>query len=451
MNLPAPTLPLKQKTARRHAESQRQLRYLTGAIALEETVNPHLIRRTMLIVSAAVMGFIVWASLAHISEVSRAYGEVVPASSARVVQHLDGGMVKEIDVAERQLVKQGDVMFVIDGTGAGEDVGELTARQSALALQIERLHAQIENRQPDFAAIRADDTAKARERAAYDSVIASRSNERDVLRQQMAQKQQSAQAAGARAEALGKNIGVAQSQYDMLAGLKDKQLITTPRYLESLRQLNETQGNLSSAVNEQREAQAGIGEYAQRLAMLDSRNRSDDYTQLATAENESAQNREHLAKLQERADRREVRAPVTGYVKGLKVTTIGSVIQPGEVLAEIVPANDTLVGAVHIRPQDVGLIRIGQPVRLKISAYDFSRFGAIDGRLSTISASTFTDEHGEKYYEGRVAMDQPTMGSGQALLPGMTLEADIVTGKKTVLGYLMKPVQVAMSGALSER
>ena len=455
MQLPTPSLSLTQKKttkrSKRQADSQRQLRYLTGAIALEETVNPHLIRHTMLIVSAAVMGFIVWASLAHISEVSRAYGEIVPASSARVVQHLDGGMVKEIDVVEHQLVQEGDLMFVVDGTGASEDVGELQTRQSALALQIERLHAQIDGRQPDFTAIAASDTDRDRERATYDSVIASRANERAVLRDQLAQKEQSAQAAGARANALSKNMGVAQSQYSMLSGLKDKQLITTPRYLESLRQLNETQGNLSSAVNEQHEAQAGISEYGSRLSMLDTRNRNDDYTQLSTAENEYAQNGQHLAKLQERAARREVRSPATGYVKGLKVTTLGSVVQPGEVLAEIVPANDQLIGDVHIRPQDIGLLKIGQPVRLKVSAYDFSRFGAINGRLTTVSASTFTDEHGEKYYRGRIEMDQPAMGTGHPLMPGMTIEADIVTGKKTVIGYLMKPVQVAMSNALSER
>ncbi len=278
--------------------------------------------------------------------------------------------------------------------------------------------------------------------------------ERSVLREQLAQKQQGARAADARAAALGKNIAVAQQEFAMLDGLKQKQLITTSRYLDSQRRLNETQGSLSSASSEKQEAQAAIGEFQQRLTMLDARGRSDAYDQLHAAEAEFAQSSERLTKLQERADRREVRAPVTGYVKGLKVTTLGSVVQPGETLAEIVPADDKLLAEVRIRPQDIGQVTLGEKARVKISAYDFARFGAMEGELSMISATTFTDETGQKYYKGRVSLANPYVGNdpqAHRLMPGMTVEADIITGQKTVLGYLLKPVQVAMSNALTEK
>lgn len=455
MNLPiVSSSPLRLLRDRRLAESQRQLRYLTGAIALEETVNPHLIRRTMLVVAGAVLLFVVWASVASISEVSRAYGEIVPSSSTRVVQHLDGGQVRMIAVTEHQLVREGDLLFVVDGLGAGEDLDELKAHQAALGLEIERLRAFVEARQPDFAAIAAPPEAKTRELDAFASMLAAREDERSVLRQQLQQKQQNAHAAEARLGTLGKNMKVAEQEYAMLQTLKDKQLITTPRYLDSMRRLNETQGNLATASNERTEAFSGIREYENRLAMLDARYRNDTYEQLHRAESDLAQTNERLGKLQQRADRREVRAPVSGYVQGLKVTTLGSVIQPGQTLAEIVPAGDTLVAEVRIRPQDVGQVRIGEKARVKISAYDFARFGALEGTLALISATTFTDEQGQKYYRGRILLDTPYVGANpeeHRLLPGMTAEADIITGEKTVLGYLLKPVQVAMSNALSEK
>lgn len=439
---------------RREKETQRQLRYLTGAITLEETINPHLIRRTMIIISAAVMVFLTWSSFAHISEVSRAYGEIVPASSTRVVQHLDGGQVEAINVTEHQLIRKGDVLFVIDGMGAGEDLAEIKAHQTSLALELERLHAFVEQRAPDFSAIDATPQAKAREMDTYASMLAAREDERSVMRQQLAQKQQSAHAAQARLSAFSKNMKVAEQQYAMLNTLKQKQLVTTPRYLDSLRQLNETEGNMSTAANEKKEAQAAIGEYSERLAMIDARYRNDSYEQLHRAEGEYAQTSERLLKLQQRADRREVRSPVDGYVKGLKVTTLGSVVQPGETLAEIVPSVDRLVADVRIRPQDVGQVNVGEKARVKISAFDFSRFGALEGKIETMSATTFTDEQGQKYYRGRISLPNPYVGDKAAnrrLIPGMTVEADIITGEKTVLGYLVKPVQVAMSNALSER
>lgn len=436
------------------AESQRQLRYLTGAIALEETQSPHLIRRTMLIVSGAVMAFIAWSALSEISEVSRAFGEIVPASSTRVVQHLDGGQVKEILAAEHQRVQEGDLLFVMDGIGAGQDLGELQARQNALALQLERLHAFLDQRAPDFSAVAADDTAKAREMDAYQSMLAAREDERSVLRQQLAQKQQSAHAASARLGTLSKNANVMKQEFSMVGSLKEKGLVTTPRYLDSLRRLNDTQGNLSTASDEKREAEAAIAEFENRLAMLDARSRNSVYELLHAAESEFAQNTQRLGKLQQRAERAEVRAPVTGYVKGLRVTTVGSVVQPGETLAEIVPEGDTLVAEVRIRPQDVGQIAQGKKARVKVSAYDFARFGALEGELTKISATTFTDETGGRYYRGRIAFANAYLGADSAqnrLMPGMTVEADIVTGQKTVLGYLLKPVQVAMSNAMTEK
>lgn len=439
---------------RRQGDRQLQLRYLSSAITLEETINPYLVRSAMLTVSFVVMAFILWSVFAHVSEVSRAYGAIEPKSLMRVVQHMDGGIVKDILVSERQLVKAGDVLLRLDGTGASQDAGELLARQSALALQIERLHAVLERRKPNFASINAADVMKRQATAAYASMMAAHDDELDVMRQQVLQKKDSVRVLNSRIAALQKNLQLSRSESGSLSALKAQGLVTQSRLSESERRLNETQGDLGSLASQRDLAQATIAEYQKRLSMLDSKQTNQLYDDLYAAETEYAQNAQRSEKLGQRAGRLEVRAPVTGVVKGLHVNTIGSVVKPGETLLELMPADDTLVAVVRIRPQDMGQVNEGQKVRVKISSYDFARFGALGGTLSQVSATTFNDDSGNAYYRGEVSLDTDHIGDdpkAHRIMPGMTLEADIVTGEKSVMGYMLKPVQVALAGALTEK
>lgn len=161
-----------------------------------------------------------------------------------------------------------------------------------------------------------------------------------------------------------------------------------------------------------------------------------------------------LNKLKERVTRLEIRSPISGVVKGITVQSPGTVVKPGQTLFEIVPTGDTLIADIRIAPKDIGNVYPGQPVRIKVSSYDFSRYGALDGTLDLISATTFSDDKGEKYFAGSVSLASSYIAAGGKrleLMPGMTVEADIVTGEKAVLGYLLKPVRVAMEGALTEK
>ncbi len=179
----------------------------------------------------------------------------------------------------------------------------------------------------------------------------------------------------------------------------------------------------------------------------------DSKRALVQAQSQLKQQNETIYRLQGRVKRLEIQAPVTGLVKGIKVNTIGGVVKPGEALMEILPVEKHLVVEARISPQDIGHVSVGQPVKVKVSAYDFGRFGAVDGTLKFITASTFSYENGEKFYRCRVELAQNFVGDDPArkILPGMTVQAGIITGEKTILQYLLKPIQRALSGGLSER
>jgi len=168
---------------------------------------------------------------------------------------------------------------------------------------------------------------------------------------------------------------------------------------------------------------------------------------------QKSENIEVIKKLEEQVDRLQIRAPARGLVKGLTVNTVGAVIQPGEKMMEIVPLGKKLEVQVKISPKDIGHLKIGQPVQVKFSTFDFSRYGAVLGRLDQISATTFSGNDGERYYQGHVSLGKDHVGNdpGNIIMPGMTVMADIITGDKTILQYLLKPIHRAMKTAFTER
>ena len=153
-------------------------------------------------------------------------------------------------------------------------------------------------------------------------------------------------------------------------------------------------------------------------------------------------------------NRLEVRAPTNGVVKGLEVNTIGGVIRPGSRLMEIVPSGGELFAEVKVSPNDIGHIKIGYPVIIKVTSYDFSRYGSIDGKVTGLSATTFTNEQGQSFYKGVISLGKNYVGNVEGrnvILPGMIVNVDIITGTKSLLAYFLKPIHKALNSAFSER
>lgn len=433
-------------------KKERQMRYLSQAIQLEEAVNPHIIRATMLAVSLAILTFIGWAGMTNINEVARTAGEVVPHGYQQTVQHLEGGIVKDIAVNEGETVRQGDILLRLDGTGVINDLNRARSKQIALEMQEERLRAYIEGREADFS--RFDDQEQvADQQASFTSMRQARDKERQIIRNQLSQKQRALHALQNEAQTARQDLEITQNLYNRRARLNAQGYAPTVELLENERQLNEIKGRIKSIEDKIAITLNEIGEYKARLESSQASYLDLAHENLNQVLADKTQNAELIRKLADRSARLDVRAPADGMVKGLAVNTVGAVVQPGQTLMEIVPLDKKLEVAVKIPPQHIGHVKPGQNVQIKFSTFDFSRYGAVSGTLESISATTFTGENGERYYRGMITLSRTYVGKDHhnLVIPGMTVMADIVTGEKTILEYLFKPVHLSFKTAFMER
>lgn len=432
-----------------------QLRYLSHSVRLQESLPTHMARLTLGVISLTVFAFIGWAAAANVNEVARVPGEVTPQGFQQVVQHLEGGIVQEILVEEGMLVNKGDVLLRLSGTGVNEDLGQVEERRLSLELQAERLKAFIEDRKPDFSKFSKVDPAQIEnQKKMYQSMLDARQSERDVLNEQIRQKQNSMRALQSRRNAIAKNLDITNDLLARKQELYSNGYVSKIGFLETQQDANALSGENQQLGAQIEEARAGLKEYKDRLSSLDASYRDDAWKQLESAEGELAQNSKIVDKLKNKVDRLDVTAPERGLVKSLSINTVGGVVAPGQTLMEIVPLDRPLIVDVRIMPRHIGHLRVGQPVQVKISSFDYSRYGAVPGELEYISASTFQGEQGERYYRGRVRLSQNYVGNHpdqNIVMPGMTVMADMITGDKTILQYLLKPIQNSIQTAMSER
>lgn len=434
---------------------RQQLRYLTHSARLQETLPSHMARATILMISITIISFIGWSGFTNINEVARAPGEVVPQGAQQVVQHLEGGIVDEINVEEGKLVNAGDVLMRLSGTGFNEDLGQIEERQLYLTLQQERLKAFIDGKKPDFTKFQsATDEQITNQKRMYQSMLDARESERNIVREQINQKQNTIKALQSRQATISENLGITQDLLDRKAQLETKGYVSKISFLETQQEANAMRGESQQIYAQVEEARSAVKEYKDRLASLNTRFRDEAWKQLEAVENDIAENVKIQDKMKGRVDRLEVAAPARGLVKSLSVTTKGSVVTPGQTLMEIVPMDRPMVVDIRISPRHIGHLKLGQPVQVKVSSFDYSRYGAVPGSLEYISPSTFQNDAGERYYKGRVTLSQNHVGNTpdkNVIMPGMTVMTDIVTGDKTILQYLLKPIRNSIQTAMTER
>lgn len=433
---------------------EKQMRYLSQALQLEEAVNPHIIIATMTMVSLAIVGFIVWAGFTNINEVARTPGEVVPYGYQQTVQHLEGGIIKTIAVREGDVVQEGQILVTLDDASIREDLERASSKELSLEMQAERLRAFTEGREPDFSRfIGVTDEMISDQRSFFEGMRTAREKEEQVIWDQIAQKKQAINSLKADLETAQQNLKITDDIYQRRAALNKKGYASDMQLLGDKKQLNDAKGQIKLLENKVLVARTEIGEFEARLESLSASQYDEAHEKLDQILTEKDQNAKIIEKIKERIGRLAIRAPVHGLVKGLAVNTIGAVVQPGQTVMEIVPLDKKLEVQVKISPKDIGHLAVGQVVQVKFSTYDFSRYGSVQGRLDRISATTFTGENGERYYQGHVILDRNYVGSDPAnmVMPGMTVMADVITGEKTILQYLLRPVQVAAQTVFTER
>lgn len=428
---------------------------LSETVQIEEELLPAFVRPMLGAVALAVVAFVLWAGLTNIKEVARAQGEVMPIGKIKVVQHLDGGVIAEIPVEERALVDEGQVLLRIDGSQAIAELRQMEARQVALKLRAERLSAFVEGRQPNLAPL-ADghEDLLADQQEIYRQQITTRGSTLAILDHQIDQRTRRLSQQGKSLESAREHQALTGELSVMREDLAARRLVNRTVLLETRRAKVTADGEVSRLTDEIAVNKQELEEVRSRRADAANQLRRDALNELGTARAQMAEVEEAIQNLQARVDRLIIRAPHRGYVQDLQVQTVGQVVQPGAKLMQVVPDKVPLEAEIRIAPKDIGHVRVGQHVNMRISSYDYTRFGYATGTLRRISASSIPDEQNKPYYHGWVTLDNPYVGKvpgRNQLQAGMSLEADIVTGEKTLLAYLAKPVIDVISRSFQER
>ncbi|MEM9356425.1 MAG: HlyD family type I secretion periplasmic adaptor subunit [Pseudomonadota bacterium] len=405
---------------------------------------------------ALVFAFIAWSAFAVIEEVTRGEGRIVPASKIQIVQNLEGGIVEELKVQEGDQVSAGAVLLRIDPTQATSNHGEARQRIFGLRVLIARLRAEIESVELSFAPeiSQAASSLVAREREHFVERKTELNAALSVLTSQAKQRSQEIKELKAKIGRLGQAAKLAKEELAILKPLAARRAVSRTKLIDAERKLNDTLGSLEAAELAVPRIEAQLQEVQQRRKEKRSAFRADALKQLTQARVELAALQQSSRGQADTLARTTVRAPVNGIVKTVSVTTIGQVIKPGSDLVEIVPINDTLLVEARVRPSDIAFLRPGQPALVKLTAYDFALYGGLDGRLERIGADSVTNDKGESYYVITVRTTTNKLTHGGAdlpIIPGMVVQVDIKTGRKTVLTYLTKPLTRVRQEALRER
>ncbi|PIE25483.1 MAG: hemolysin secretion protein D [Neptuniibacter caesariensis] len=399
---------------------------------------------------------IVWANWAELDEITRGNGEIIPSSQLQVVETLEGGAVSDILVREGDLVNKGQVLFRIDDIRFSSSLKENEVRRYELIAKAARLRAEAhdlefakpENFPDEYK------TMLLQEENLFDTRRAEMLASLGGLEQQVAQRNQELKAAQSQEQQLQRSYNLLKRELDITRPLLKEGVISEVEFLRLKRQLNDLKGELSGVRLNIPRIESTLKETRQKLDGAELQFRNEARRELNEVLAESARIKQALTGMSDRINRAEVRSPVKGTVKQLLVNTVESVVQPGDELLNIIPWEDKLLVEAKIRPSDIANIALGQRAVIKVSAYDFSIYGGVDATVIYISPSTIVDEEGESFYTVRLETEKPFLGNASTELPliaGMTVSVDILTGKKTVMDYLLKPVLKAKEKALTEK
>lgn len=410
-------------------------------------------RALLWMVFLAFGALFVWAGFAPIDEVARGDGKVIPSSQLQVVQSLDGGVVETLSVEEGELVQKGQLLVSIESTRFDSDVAEQMSRELSLQADIFRLSALVEGTDisfPEGFQKRAPRLVSV-QRSLFESSRNELAEQKIIYQQQLEQREADLREAQSARRQYREVLNLASRELELKRPLlasgavSEVDLIKLEREISNARgEVRQAEASISRALSAIAEAQSKIRET--RLVMT---NRWRE--QLSEAVSELAATTEVMSGLRDRVSKTQIVAPVDGTVQRLFVQTVGGVVSPGQDVVEIVPLNDELLVEARVSPKDIAFIRKGQDAIVKFTAYDFAVFGGLRAKVEHISADTITDEKDNTYYLTRLRTEAQGFSDQLAIIPGMTAQVDILTGEKTVLEYLLKPVVRATSQALSER
>lgn len=430
------------------------------------------VRALSITVAVMFACLLIWAAFAKIDEVTHAEGQVVGSQRTQTIQNLEGGILRAVLVREGQIVNKGDVLAQLDNELAESSYRDAVNKAMENSLAIARLESELRDQRPvfpedlqDWAAKlighKVDENTLVRARQIIrdqENAWQSRQNqlnaEIEVLKSQYEQRRHDVEEQIARKTQLDRSLALSIEQRDTAYALVQRNNFSRMEYLGLQQKVVELQGQIDMLAASIPKVQAAAEESKQRIASRRAEQNAAITEEINKRRLELNSLRETLAAGSDRVTRTELRTPVRGTVKQIYINTVGGVVKPGEPIMDIVPLDDTLLVEAKVSPKDVAFLRPGQEVMVKVSAYDFSIYGGLEGKLESISADTIEDKKGNYHYLVKVRTQKTAITYHNEVLPiipGMIVTADILIGKKTVLDYLLKPILKAKQNALRER
>lgn len=439
---------------KQQTEDQAFITDVNATKLYDTTIQSHII--LWLTFSFVIIAFF-WANFATLDEVTRGAGKIIPSSQIQIVQNLEGGILSEILIREGDLVEKGQALLKLNPVQFTSSFNETKFKHYELLATVARLRAEVTKQDikiPEEVTLKAPKIARnAKE------LLVSKRNELDanqrILNAQIRQKKQDLIELKSKSRQISRSHKLLQEELTMSRPLVAEGAMSKVELLRLQRSANDLKGELTSAQLSIPRVQFSINEAKNKLSELEIRFHTESLKKLNQARAELQRTTESVMALEDKVTRTNILSPVKGTIKRLKVTTIGGVIKPGMDLVEIVPIEDQLLIEAEVRPADIAFLHPGQKAMVKLTAYDFSIYGGLKAELEHISADTITnDEDGESYFLIRLRTNKNYLekyGEKLNIIAGMTTNVDILTGKKTVLDYILKPILKAKERALRER
>lgn len=420
------------------------------AILQQEPLRARVLMKTIGVAFAIVL---MWSAVSRVDEVTRGEGKVIPSRQLQVLQSLDGGVVSEILVREGEVVQPEQVLLRIDQTRFVSSVRESRAQYLSLLAKAARLRALNDGVAfivpPEVA--KEDPKTGEEERRLYESRQIELDTTLSIARQQLSQRQQELVEVRAKHAQAASAYELSARELSVTKPMIASGAVSEVELLRLERDVGRFRGERDMAAAQISRIQASISEANHKLQEVSLAFRNEAGKELAETMGKLNSLTESSVGLTDKVTRSVLRSPVKGTVKRLLINTVGGVVQPGKDVVEVVPLEDNLLLEARVLPRDIAFLRPGQKAMVKFTAYDFAIYGGLEGRLELIGADSVVDEKGNAFYTVRVRTNQSTIGNNLPVIPGMVAEVDIITGEKSVLTYLLKPVLRAKARAFSER
>ena len=388
-------------------------------------------------------GFLGWAYFAKFDQVITAEGKVYPFSRLQEIEHYEGGLLDKIHVKRGEAVRKNQLLVSLSPLSADSDFNIQKANIALLLLKKARLEAEYLNKN-NFSI---SEDIKEKYLQIFDNEYALFLKRKALFDEEVLKSQNNIQMASARLDAAEAAFAAASEEYEVFSNLYEKGLESRLSKIKSERSFSESVASREIAEQELNKAELELNSL-----MLD--RQAKVLTELSEVKSEYLAAFEGIRVAADKADRTQIRAPIDGIVNRVLISTKGSVVKPGETVVEVVPADQTIVVEANVLPSDIGFVTKEQRAQVKITAYDFSVFGALTGSVSVVGADTITNENGENFYVVKIDLDQDFLevnNRSLKVIPGMTAQVDIITGKRSPLGYIFSPITKTLQEAFREK